>query len=261
MGRWLLRAMRRLAYLGMLGVLFAFVAYLAFSLFVRRGVTSAPELFGLGEEEARALLADQGLRAELSDERARYDERVPLGHVLMQRPHAGTLIKRGSTITLTLSRGQQLIEVPSVLGAAPQAARVTLVAAGLALGRTLGVFTGEGKSGVVLAQRPAQGVLVERDAPVDLFVAHERSGETYIMPDLVNLSYERTRRYFEAHGFRVGRVSYESYAGVVPGTILRQFPLAGHPLRPGDVISLDVVAPQPHDEAPAAAGVGNEESP
>ena len=36
----------------------------------------------------------------------------------------------------------------------------------------------------------------------------------------------------------------ETYTGVAPGTVLRQFPLAGHPLRRDDVIALTVVAPE-----------------
>ena len=85
---------------------------------------------------------------------------------------------------------------------------------------------------------------------MDLFVSLGSTAETYVMPDLIRRRLEEVRRYFEGRGFRIGRVSFEEYAGVPAGTVLRQFPLAGHPLRRGDVISLGVVAPDP---LPAAA--------
>ena len=80
--------------MGLLGVLFALVSYFAFRQFVRRGVTPTPELFGLSEDEADVQLADQGLHLVWSDEGERFDEQVPAGHVLIQEPRAGTLVKR-----------------------------------------------------------------------------------------------------------------------------------------------------------------------
>jgi len=263
MWRKLLRAIGCLSYLGMLGVVFALVAYLAFSQFVRRGVTPTPELFGLSEEDAAALLTDQGLRVSWSEEDNRYDERVPEGHVVLQKPGAGTLVKRGSSVVVILSRGPQLLEVPDVTGSALQAAQVTLTAAGLGLGRTFNVYTAEGAGGSVVAQSPTSAERVERAATVDLFLAGENAGETFVMPDLVNRSYTEVRSFFEGRGFRIGRVSYESYEGVPPGTVLRQFPQAGHPLRRGEVIALSVVAAPPgsEDVEGAAGSDGTTEEP
>ncbi len=243
MWRKLARTAGCLGYLGLLAVIFALVSYFAFSQFVRRGVTSTPELFGLSEEDAEALLADQGLRLAWSDEGERFDELVPAGHVLIQRPRAGTLVKRGVAVIVIMSRGPQRILVPKVLGSSLQAAQVTLTAAGLTVGRTINVYSERGSPGIVVAQEPAGGLRTERDAAVDLFLALENRSETFLMPDLVNLDYEIVRSYFSRRGFRLGRVRYETYDGVAPGTVLRQYPLAGHPLHRGDVIALGVVAP------------------
>ncbi len=258
--RKLARAAGCLGYLGLLTAVFALVSYFAFSQFVRRGVTSTPELFGLGEDEAEALLADQGLRLAWSEEGERFDEQMPAGHVLIQKPRAGTLVKRGVAVTVVMSRGPQRIEVPTVIGNALQAARVTLAAAGLTVGRAINVFSEQGLPGTVVAQEPRGGSRAERDAAIDLFLALENRSETYLMPDLVNHDYEQVRRYFERRGFRLGRVSYEIYDGVTPGTVLRQYPLAGHPLHRGDVISLGVVTPEEPEE-PGAEGAGETSKP
>ncbi len=247
MWRKLGKAAGCLGYLGILTVIFSLVSYFAFSQFVRRGVTPTPELYGLGEEEAEALLADQGLSLVWSEEGARFDEQVAAGHVLIQKPRAGTLVKRGVAVTAIMSRGPQRMEVPSVIGDALQAAQVNLTAAGLTLGRTISVFSHDGSPGTVVAQQPVGGSRVERDAPIDLFLAMENRKETYLMPDLFNRDLDTVRHYFEQRGFRLGRVSYETYDGVAPGTVLRQYPLAGHPLHRGDVIALGVVAPLPTD--------------
>lgn len=253
----LLRGLGCLAYLGILGVVFALVAYVAFSLFVRGGVTATPDLAGLSRDDATALLADQGLRpAWLEDQR--FDEKVPKDHVLLQKPRAGVYVKRNTEVNLTLSKGPRRIEVPDLAGQAIQAAQVSLVAAGLAVGHAFNVYSQEGKSGLVVAQSPVPGTKVEVDAAVDLFISSENTAQVYVMPDLVRRDYEDVRGFFESRGFRIGRVSYETYAGVEPGTILRQFPLAGHALHRDDVISLGVVAPTTPDPA---IGPGTDPSP
>lgn len=261
MWRKVLRAIGCLGYLGMLGVIFGLVAYVAFSQFVRRGVTPTPELFGLPEAEAVALLNDQGLRSDWSEDDERYDERVPAGHVLMQRPPAGTLVKRGSPVTIVLSRGPQLLQVPDVVGSALQAAQVTLTAAGLTVGRTLSLHSAEGESGAVIGQRPAAGSRAERAAPVDLFLAGESSGETWVMPDLIYRSYDDVRRFFERRGVRIGRVKYDDlYEGSQPpGTVISQYPKAGSPLHKSDVLALTVTPP--HEPAAAAPGAAGQDEP
>ncbi|MCG8459555.1 MAG: PASTA domain-containing protein [Holophagales bacterium] len=134
------------------------------------------------------------------------------------------------------------------------------MAAGLKVGRTFGVYSETGRSGMVVSQSPTAGARVEVEAPVDLFVSIENTVEVFVMPDLVNRDYEQVRAFFVDRGFRIGRVSYESYAGVDPGIILRQFPLAGHPLHKGDVISLAVVAPD-HTDLPQIPGSSPPPSP
>ncbi|MEL7058861.1 MAG: PASTA domain-containing protein [Acidobacteriota bacterium] len=243
MWRKLLRGVGCLAYAALLGALFVMVAYVAFGLFVRGGVTAAPDLVGLSQERALAMLRDQGLDARWTAGE-RFAEDVPRGHVMVQDPSPGVYVKRDTAVTLTVSLGPRRIDVPDLQGAALQAAQVELAGAGLALGRTFDVYATSGQpAGVVVRQHPPAGERVAVDAPVDLFLAVDQVADVFLMPDLVQRDYDSVRRFFERHGFRLGRVGYQSYDGVASGTVLRQFPLAGHPLRRGDVIALDVVAP------------------
>lgn len=216
--------------------------YVAFGTFVRRGVTDVPELAGLAEERAHALLADQGLRME-STGPGRYSPNVPAGRVIESHPRAGSLVKRGSAVTVLVSLGAQRLAVPDLAGKALQAAQVTLRGNGLELGDTLSVVAAAGAPGAVVGQDPPPGVEVPAGAKIDLLVALDLTPETYVMPDLVYRRYEPVRRSFEAGGFRFGAVKFEPYEGVSEGTILRQLPLPGHPLRRRDAISLVVAGP------------------
>ena len=232
----------RMAYAGLALVVFLLAAYASFGLFVRSGVTSVPEIQGLNEGAARALLADQGLEASRDVAEDRFDGQVPVGQVVDQRPRSGSLVKRGSAVQLVLSRGPNQSTVPSVLGDSAQSAQVALVAAGFSSTGVLSVWSERESAGQVVLQSPPAGTPAAPGSEVRLFVASEGHSSTFVMPDLVYRGYDEVRGFFQARGFRFGSVKFEPYEGLAEGTVLRHFPLAGHPLRKNDPISLVVAA-------------------
>ncbi len=242
MRRRLLRLLSALVYLGLLGLVAVLTSYLSFSTFVRRGSITVPDLVGLPAEAAEDLLAERGLVAKLLAEEARFDDEVPAGFVLQHDPPAGSSAKQGASVGMILSRGQQLVKVPELTGQAVQAAQVELAAAGLSLGARATVISSAGPPGSVVHQSPAAGEMVDQATSVDLKVSIDNPAETYVMPDLVYRDSAAVRRYFESRGFQMGSVKFEPYEGVDEGIVLRQYPLAGHPLRKRDTIALVVAA-------------------
>src|SRR5881275_2400723 len=96
----LLRWLGRLAYLLLIVLVFTLAAYTSFSVFVRSGVTTVPSVVGLSRVDAANALADK----------------VPAGQVARQNPDARTLVKRGSPVTVSLSKGPRRTDVPDLLG-------------------------------------------------------------------------------------------------------------------------------------------------
>lgn len=239
----LLSGLTRLAYVAGLLAVFGLSAYFSFNYFVRRGVTSVPDLGGLTEDAAQALLADHGLTLRRQQSSGRNDDRVPAGRILEHRPGPGSLVKRGAGIELVVSLGQRQARVPDVTGQAVGAAQVSLAARGLALGRTLAVASGASDPGNVVGQFPAAEAEVGHGGAVDVLVALDRGPDRFVMPDLVNLRYEPVRRFFESQGLRFGSVTFEPYEGLPPGVVLRQQPFAGHPLSRHRAIALVVSGP------------------
>lgn len=225
----------------------ALAAYVSFSMFVRRGVTSVPDVVGVSGRVATEMLLDRGLSAGPAVEPERFDETMPTGYVVEQQPPPGRLVKRGSEVTVTISKGPERIEVPDLRGKALQAAQMTLEASGLGLGRTPAIFCQSGRQGTIAEQEPAPGRFVGGDVTVDVFLCRAIAESTFVMPDLVYQRYETVRRLFERAGFRVGSVKPEVYEGIEPGIVLRQFPLPGHPLRREDAISLVVTTEETLD--------------
>ncbi len=240
MRRKLLRLLGWLAYAGLLMVIMGVSAYFSFNAFVRRGAIPAPDLVGLTLDQSRAQLEMVGLEPRHLDEEDRFDDEMPAGMVVQQVPRAGSLVKQGGFVSIILSRGLQLVEVPAVEGLEEQSALTQLVASGLQAGRRTHVYWEGAEAGVVVSQRPLAGERIDQSQPIDLMISIGDPSARFVMPDLVYRNIDDVRAFFERRGFKFGSVKYEPYEGVEEGVVLRHTPLAGHPLRKRDVITLVV---------------------
>lgn len=73
-----------------------------------------PDVRGQEQDAAVKALEAAGLKAVISPETVN-DRKVPKGSVVAQDPSSGNLTK-GGTVTLTVSRGPKLVDVPSFIG-------------------------------------------------------------------------------------------------------------------------------------------------
>lgn len=71
-------------------------------------MVKVPALIGKSEDEVIAFVQENGLNLDNSKEPITSDEVEP-GHVVIQNPESGTLLEKGETIEITLSKGTQPI--------------------------------------------------------------------------------------------------------------------------------------------------------
>jgi serine/threonine-protein kinase len=122
-----------------------------------------PDLRGGQVDEVTSELSALGLSPKVNEV---YSDTVPAGQVIDQVPHAKTLLPSG-TVTLTVSRGPQLFEVPGVRGKTFGEAKQILEAAGFKVERRdlIGSFLNR-----VYAQSPAGGSMQPRDTVITLTI-------------------------------------------------------------------------------------------
>jgi beta-lactam-binding protein with PASTA domain len=81
-----------------------FVGALTITILAVRGRTVAvPNVVGKSKEAARAEFDEAGLRMGVKSEA--YNERMPAGAVTDQSPSAGTIVKTGQLVRVSISRG------------------------------------------------------------------------------------------------------------------------------------------------------------
>nr|WP_231703765.1 Stk1 family PASTA domain-containing Ser/Thr kinase [Arthrobacter sp. zg-Y179] len=115
-----------------------------------------PAVTGLGEEAAVKAVEDAGLTAAVAPDKVN-STTVPAGAVVAQTPASG-LLERGSTVTLTISLGPRMVEVPNYVGQRAETARTDLESRGFTVEveNLLG-----GLLGLVRDQEPGAGTAPE----------------------------------------------------------------------------------------------------
>jgi serine/threonine-protein kinase len=107
-----------------------------------------PDVTGSDEADAKAELIEAGLKVKIATERVNSSE-YDKGQVVRQTPKPGGRAAEGDTVTLTLSKGPEMIEVPDVVGDSVDDARRKLEGAGFQVDEDrglLGLFGDEVKS-------------------------------------------------------------------------------------------------------------------
>ncbi len=120
----------------------------AVALVVSKGrQVEVPDVTGESEEDATAELEDAGLKVDVAPERVYSDEDE--GAVVKQDPVGDEIAAEGDTVTLTISKGQPMIEVPDVVGMNVDDATAELEKAGFEVDENrglLGIFGDKVKS-------------------------------------------------------------------------------------------------------------------
>jgi beta-lactam-binding protein with PASTA domain len=127
---------------------------------------AVPNVVGSSAAAARAELRAAGLT--VSTESTVSDE--PAGTVIEQSPRAGTELRKGERVRLTVSAGPAEVAVPDVVGLDEASARQQLEAAGFQVRVTDESITDPAQDGLVLRQTPPGGSSAEDGAVVTLVV-------------------------------------------------------------------------------------------
>lgn len=125
-----------------------------------------PDLATLTVDQATAQLTELGLVVVVLPEE--FSDTVPVGAIARQDPPAGTELERGATVSVAVSKGQDLVAVPPLADLGVDQVRAALEAAGLVLGEVRGDPAGVTVQADVGAQTIGAGAVFPRGTVVDV---------------------------------------------------------------------------------------------
>jgi beta-lactam-binding protein with PASTA domain len=145
-----------------------------------------PAVKGMTQAEATAALTGAQLRVGAVAEE--YDNKVPTGAVTATSPKAGTSVKPGTAVDLTVSKGPKPVPVPDVGGKKVQPAKAALAGVGLKVDVT-SKFSESVAKNVVMSQKPKAGTVVGSGSKVSLVVS--KGPPPVTVPNLIDMNKDK----------------------------------------------------------------------
>ncbi|GAA4233596.1 serine/threonine-protein kinase [Streptosporangium album] len=166
-----------------------------------------------------------------------YDDEVRKDTVIKTDPVAGTEVDEGAEITLTVSKGAEKIEVPSVVGMTTEEAKAALEEAGFKA--TVQPISSGGPQDKVIKSDPEAGKKANKGTSVRIYIPKE----AIEVPSVVGISVNDAKTMLKDSGFLKVKV-VEQASDQVKGTVLSQAPEAGAKIQPSITITLVVSSGQ-----------------
>ncbi|GAB7107824.1 Stk1 family PASTA domain-containing Ser/Thr kinase [Streptomyces phaeofaciens JCM 4814] len=139
----------------------------AVALVVSKGpALDVPDVTGDDLDDARAELEEAGFQVEVASKEI--NSEFDKGQVAAQSPQEGAQLGEGDTVTLTLSKGPELVEVPDVVGDSVDDATAELEAAGFSVDEDRGLLGLFGDT--VKSQSAAAGESVPKGSTITITI-------------------------------------------------------------------------------------------
>ena len=192
-----------------------------------------PPVSSLTVDEATVILAPLELGVEVVEE---FSEDIPAGVVIRTDPASGENARKGSPVTLIVSKGQERYLIPSDLtGQDPKDATSALEALTLVISATNEVFDEVIPVGKVVSTDPIGGTSVKRETPVTILVS--KGPAPVEVPPIIGTLITDATTTLGAIGLTT-ETTREDFDDSVAGTILSTDPIPGTTVPKGTIIKV-----------------------
>ena len=220
---------------------------LVMPLYISQGtVKVVPDVLNMQYEDATNTLHHAGLKA-IKRYHVKYLSGVDSNIVLSQMPEAGVEVKPGRNVYLVVNKREKpSFSMPDLLGRPELDARETVARMDLKLQNVqISTVTKSEENGRVLSQSIPAQTMVKSGSSVSIIVGRfEASAEgmkKVAVPDVLGMSLEQARQVVADAGLRMGKVTTEYSASLVPNTVISQRPAVNAYVSPDQPVELTVV--------------------
>jgi len=215
-----------------------------------KGRLTVPNVTGQREQSAAAELRRAGFLPVVTPAPS---SSVSSGFVISESPSAGTALRSGSHVTLTVSSGPASAAIPSLEGLEAAKAAAKLRQAGFEP-VTRSQSDSTLAAGRVISTSPAAFTVAQLGSPVTVLVS---SGPAPVkVPDVVGQSQSAAEATLTNAGLTVGAVTQRVSSTQSPGTVIAQAPARGSSEPSGTAVELTVAKPSDEEAVPAVVGQG-----
>lgn len=136
-----------------------------------KATITIPSVIGMTEENASDVLQNAGFSVSIDYS---YSDTVEMGSVISQSPSGSTSAQEGTTVTVVVSKGKEIINVtvPNVVGLDESTARQTLESNGLKVAVNYVTSASNVAYGNVISQSYNAGTSVQSESSITITVSH-----------------------------------------------------------------------------------------
>ncbi|MFD3535766.1 Stk1 family PASTA domain-containing Ser/Thr kinase [Streptomyces sp. NPDC058664] len=197
--------------------------------------TRVPAVLGQTEAVATKRIADAGL--EVGTTKRAFSDVYERGTVMAVDPAPGERLRGNGTVTLTLSRGPEIVKVPNLRNKPLAEARRTLEKEGLALGVVTTAFSDSVARGSVVSSDPEPGTERAPDSAIALVVS---KGAPIDVPDVTGETVADATALLGEEGLTVRVAPERIHSPEEAGAVAAQSLAGGSRAAEGDTITLTV---------------------
>ena len=209
-------------------------SFLAYGKFWSSEDVIVPNVVGKTIDDAKHILSENKLRVSVTEQ---FDDNVVEGIVISQTPDANSHVKEDRTITIYVSKGEEVVVVPDVRTLALREAELTLHNAGFIIGRIEEVNDKTVPNNTVIDQNPRSPAQIKKTQKIDLIVC--RIEKMVELPDFTGSRLSSVKKQLVDLNLKEGKIT-EVAGTKSKGTIVRQSPEAGTEVKEGSAVNFTV---------------------
>lgn len=151
---------------------------------VSKGVKTGTIPSVIGMSEADAVKAIEAANFVVGEIKREYNSNYNADIVFQMNPNGATTANEGTKVTIYVSKGEDLITVPSVVGQTETDAKSTIKNAGLTVGTVTNEASTDYAKGMVIRQSPTDGNQVAKGSDVAIVVSSGKISTQKLTIDL-----------------------------------------------------------------------------
>ena len=197
-----------------------------------------PDVRTVALDQGRLILENRSLSLLVESEIE--DPVIPGGAIISQSPVPGSLVKRGTTVSVVLSKAKRGITIPNLSSVPLEEARRRLAEMGLKVGSITEQSSDSIAKGSVISTFPSPDTIAREGTIIDLVISTGKGAVT--VPNVLGRRLGEAKDILERAGLRVGSIDYVCDVEKLFDIILSQNPRPGKSVPKSTAVNLTINA-------------------
>lgn len=193
-----------------------------------------PNLIGLTIEETEKMIPKGTVTIAVA---GKDFSNLPAGEIFMQEPNENKVVKRGRTIKVWVSAGENYYEVPDFYGQQLFEVRSLLEEKGIKI-KNISRTNSELAYNCVIATTPKAGEIVDINDGISILVSSKASSKTVKVPDVIGYTLNEATARIKSQSLFVGEITRMEVPGLEKDIVVDTNINAGSRVSAGSNINL-----------------------